>query len=52
MHPMAVTVKQQKASKGLLSWKVMQLVGEEYTTYLKGIMNLPFMLGLAQLWLS
>lgn len=40
----AVTVKEQKASKGL-QVESHAAVGEEYNVYLKGIMNLPFMLG-------
>ena len=40
----AVTVKEQKASKGL-QVESHAAVGEEYAVYLKGIMNLPFMLG-------
>ena len=40
----AFTVKEQKASKGL-QVESHAAVGEEYTTYLKGIMNLPFMVG-------
>lgn len=38
------TVKEQKASKGL-QVESHAAVGEEYVTYLKGIMNLPFMVG-------
>jgi len=40
----AFTVEQQEASKGL-QVESHAAVGEEYSTYLKGIMNLPFMLG-------
>jgi hypothetical protein len=40
----AVTVKEQRASKGL-QVESHAAVGEEYAVYLKGIMNLPFMLG-------
>ena len=42
--PMWKCPKQQKKSKGL-QVESHTAVGEEYTTYLKGIMNLPFMLG-------
>ena len=40
----AVTVKEQRASKGL-QVESHAAVGEEYSIYLKGIMNLPFMVG-------
>lgn len=40
----AYTVKEQKASKGL-QVESHRAVGEEYSIYLKGIMNLPFMVG-------
>ena len=40
----AFTVEEQNASKGL-QVESHAAVGEEYTTYLKGIMNLPFMVG-------
>ena len=40
----AFTVKEQQASKGL-QVESHAAVGEEYSTYLKGIMNLPFMVG-------
>ncbi len=40
----AFTVKEQQASKGL-QVESHRAVGEEYSIYLKGIMNLPFMVG-------
>ena len=40
----AFTVEEQEASKGL-QVESHAAVGEEYTLYLQGIMNLPFMLG-------
>lgn len=43
-HAYAFTVKEMEASKGL-QVESFTAVGEEYTIYLKGIMNLPFMLG-------
>lgn len=43
-HSYAYTVEEQEASKGL-QVESHAAVGEEYSIYLKGIMNLPFMLG-------
>jgi hypothetical protein len=40
----AYTVEEQEASKGL-QVESHEAVGEEYSIYLKGIMNLPFMVG-------
>jgi hypothetical protein len=43
-HAYAFPVKEMEATKGL-NVESQTAVGEEYTIYLKGIMNLPFMLG-------
>jgi hypothetical protein len=43
-HSYGFTVEEQLLSKGL-QVESHAAVGEEYSTYLKGIMNLPFMLG-------
>jgi hypothetical protein len=43
-HSYAFTVKEMDTAKGL-AVESHVAVGEEYNTYLKGIMNLPFMLG-------
>ncbi|MEM9721583.1 MAG: hypothetical protein AAGA10_20120 [Bacteroidota bacterium] len=43
-HAYSYTVEEMRLSKGLQVESQMA-VGEEYTTYMKGIMNLPFMLG-------
>jgi hypothetical protein len=43
-HAYAYPVKEMEAAKGL-QVESHSAVGEEYTLYMKGIMNLPFMLG-------